>query len=92
MSGGMVAGLDAGLIYNTFPHMGDDWIPNGSELMSQSFPENQINQIFGGEIYWKPNHCSIGTSYFCNYHFLCCLGAHIYVNKTKVLYLLLLKE
>ena len=53
MSGGMVAGLDAGLIYNTFPHMGDDWIPNGSELMSPVFSENQINQIFGGEIYWK---------------------------------------
>ena len=33
--------------------MGDDWIPNGSELMSPVFPENQINQIFGGEIYWK---------------------------------------
>jgi cytochrome c oxidase assembly protein subunit 15 len=29
ISGGFVAGLDAGLIYNTFPRMGDYWIPPG---------------------------------------------------------------
>ena len=29
VSGGFVAGLDAGLIYNTFPRMGDHWIPPG---------------------------------------------------------------
>lgn len=34
MSGGLVAGLDAGLIYPTFPHMGDDWVPSSDELMS----------------------------------------------------------
>jgi cytochrome c oxidase assembly protein subunit 15 len=28
-SGGFVAGLDAGLIYNTFPKMGDYWVPPG---------------------------------------------------------------
>ena len=28
LSGGMVAGLDAGLIYNTFPHRGDDYLPS----------------------------------------------------------------
>ena len=27
LSGGFVAGLDAGLVHNTFPKMGDDWIP-----------------------------------------------------------------
>ena len=27
LSGGFVAGLDAGLVYNTFPRMGDGWIP-----------------------------------------------------------------
>ncbi|WP_423929344.1 COX15/CtaA family protein [Candidatus Palauibacter sp.] len=27
LSGGFVAGLDAGLVHNTFPGMGDDWIP-----------------------------------------------------------------
>ena len=29
VSGGFVAGLDAGLIYNTFPKMGDYWLPPG---------------------------------------------------------------
>ena len=29
LSGGFVAGLDAGLVYNTFPRMGDGWIPPG---------------------------------------------------------------
>ena len=27
LSGGFVAGLDAGLVHNTFPRMGSDWIP-----------------------------------------------------------------
>ena len=29
LSGGFVAGLKAGWIYNTFPKMGNDWIPPG---------------------------------------------------------------
>ncbi|XP_026744415.1 cytochrome c oxidase assembly protein COX15 homolog isoform X1 [Trichoplusia ni] len=28
VSGAFVAGLDAGLVYNSFPKMGDDWIPD----------------------------------------------------------------
>jgi cytochrome c oxidase assembly protein subunit 15 len=28
LSGALVAGLDAGLVYNTFPTMGDQWIPD----------------------------------------------------------------
>lgn len=32
MSGAFVAGLDAGLIYNTFPHMGENWVPTTGEL------------------------------------------------------------
>lgn len=33
--GGMVAGLNAGLVYNTYPLMGDSFVPE--ELMSQGF-------------------------------------------------------
>ncbi len=29
LSGGLVAGLDAGFHYNTFPMMGDNWVPDG---------------------------------------------------------------
>ncbi|KAJ1679658.1 Cytochrome c oxidase assembly protein cox15 [Spiromyces aspiralis] len=34
LSGALVAGLDAGLIYNTFPHMGDSIIPPLGEFWS----------------------------------------------------------
>ena len=36
-SGGMVAGLDAGLVYNTFPLMGDTFIPFGMWDLSPRF-------------------------------------------------------
>lgn len=32
LSGALVAGLDAGLLYNTFPLMGDSWIPDEVRL------------------------------------------------------------
>lgn len=34
MSGAFVAGLDAGLVYNSFPKMGDSWLPD--DIMSLS--------------------------------------------------------
>ena len=37
MSGGLVAGLDAGLIYNEFPKMGLGWTPPKSELFSDFY-------------------------------------------------------
>ncbi|KAG0163612.1 Cytochrome c oxidase assembly protein cox15 [Apophysomyces sp. BC1015] len=37
MSGGLVAGLDAGLIYNEFPFMGEGIIPPTSELWSDEY-------------------------------------------------------
>ncbi|KAJ1920391.1 Cytochrome c oxidase assembly protein cox15 [Mycoemilia scoparia] len=37
LSGAFVAGLDAGLIYNTFPHMGDNIVPPTSELWHPLF-------------------------------------------------------
>lgn len=39
--GAFVAGLDAGLMYNTFPHMGDDWIPPISELYSHKYAKKE---------------------------------------------------
>ncbi|KAI9499089.1 COX15/CtaA family [Zychaea mexicana] len=37
MTGGLVAGLDAGLIYNEFPFMGEGIVPPKSELWSDSY-------------------------------------------------------
>ena len=43
LSGGFVAGLKAGLVYNTFPKMGPDWLPPGLlalEPFWRNFTEN----------------------------------------------------
>ncbi|MBF0162533.1 MAG: COX15/CtaA family protein [Magnetococcales bacterium] len=43
LSGGFVAGLDAGMAYNTFPLMNDEWIPDGIwrlEPFHRNFFEN----------------------------------------------------
>jgi len=48
-SGGFVAGLKAGLIFNTFPKMGDEWIPDGILSMSplyRNFFENLVTVQF----------------------------------------------
>ena len=37
LSGALVAGLDAGLIYNTFPMMGENWIPDGAFDLSPAY-------------------------------------------------------
>ncbi|CDO94654.1 unnamed protein product [Kluyveromyces dobzhanskii CBS 2104] len=49
MTGGLVAGLDAGLIYNTFPHMGDDWVPSKRELMDENFARKDDKS----DIFWR---------------------------------------
>ena len=49
MSGGFVAGLDAGLIYNTFPLMGGEWIPQGIGALTpwyQNMFENRVTVQF----------------------------------------------
>lgn len=43
VSGAFVAGLDAGLVYNSFPKMGDKWVPEDAFAMSpriSNFTEN----------------------------------------------------
>ena len=49
MSGGLVAGLDAGLIYNEFPRMGTSFRPPTSELLSTFYSRKQDNS----DIYWR---------------------------------------
>ncbi|PVU95912.1 hypothetical protein BB559_002571 [Furculomyces boomerangus] len=40
LSGGMVAGLDAGLVYNEFPMMGNGIIPPKEEIWSENYAED----------------------------------------------------
>jgi len=49
MSGGLVAGLDAGLIYNEFPRMGTGFAPPKAELFS-SFYSRKTD---GSDIWWR---------------------------------------
>ncbi|CAB0013301.1 unnamed protein product [Nesidiocoris tenuis] len=59
-SGAFVAGLDAGLVYNSFPKMGDHWFPK--ELLEYSpllsnFTENPVTVQF--------DHRILGTTTLC---------------------------
>lgn len=49
MSGGLVAGLDAGLIYNDFPWMGTGLTPPKSELFSDFYSHTPD----GSDIWWR---------------------------------------
>lgn len=60
ISGGFVAGLDAGLIYNTFPMMGEYWLPPGLfalEPLWLNFFENMATAQF--------NHRVLAVTTFC---------------------------
>ena len=49
MSGGFVAGLDAGLIYNDFPWMGSNWLPPKDELFSDFYSK----KADGRDLWWR---------------------------------------
>ncbi|EDO16769.1 hypothetical protein Kpol_526p22 [Vanderwaltozyma polyspora DSM 70294] len=84
MSGGMVAGLDAGLIYNSFPKMGEHWVPNSRELMDPSYARTEDKS----DLWWRnllenPTtvqlvHRILGCSAF-----LAVFGLHMMCSKNK---------
>mgnify|MGYP002633436607 CR=1 FL=1 len=45
LSGGLVAGLDAGFAYNTFPTMNGQWLPDGMGMMSPWYANIVENTI-----------------------------------------------
>ena len=49
MSGGFVAGLDAGLIYNEFPYMGEGLTPPKSELFSAFYSHREDRK----DLWWR---------------------------------------
>lgn len=49
MSGGLVAGLDAGLIYNEFPYMGTGLAPPSSELWDKFYSRKGD----GSDLWWR---------------------------------------
>ncbi|CAN3357571.1 heme A synthase Cox15p [Diutina catenulata] len=84
MSGGMVAGLDAGLIYNTFPHMGDDWVPNKGELMSPLFcHKDDLSDMWWRNLLENPTTVQLVHRVFATSTFFAVLAAHMYTNRRK---------
>lgn len=49
MSGGLVAGLDAGLIYNEFPYMGNGFAPPSSELFDKKYSRHEDRS----DLWWR---------------------------------------
>ncbi|MCJ1309708.1 Cytochrome c oxidase assembly protein cox15 [Agyrium rufum] len=49
LSGGLVAGLDAGLIYNQFPYMGEGLTPPKSELFSDFYSHREDKS----DLWWR---------------------------------------
>lgn len=86
LSGGMVAGLDAGLIYNTFPHMGDDYIPSYNEFMDPVFARKDDHS----DLWWRnllenPTTVQLIHRTFATTTFFTILWAHMFVNKNKAI-------
>ena len=49
MSGALVAGLDAGLIYNEFPYMGNGFAPPKAELLDERYSRHQDKS----DLWWR---------------------------------------
>ncbi|CAK9440187.1 uncharacterized protein LODBEIA_P42870 [Lodderomyces beijingensis] len=86
MSGGMVAGLDAGLIYNTFPHMGDDWIPHPNELMSPMFARKEdLSDLWWRNCLENPTTVQLIHRILATSTFFAIFAGHMYCNRQKAI-------
>ncbi|PSK41362.1 hypothetical protein C7M61_001044 [Candidozyma pseudohaemuli] len=84
MSGGMVAGLDAGLIYNTFPHMGEDYVPSRRELMDPVYARKEdLSDLWWRNLLENPTTVQLIHRILATSTFFSVLAAHIYVNRRK---------
>lgn len=84
LSGGMVAGLDAGLIYNTFPHMGDDYVPSSQELMSPTFArKDDLSDLWWRNLLENPTTVQLVHRVLATTTFFSILAAHMYAIKKK---------
>ncbi|CEP23700.1 unnamed protein product [Cyberlindnera jadinii] len=84
MSGGLVAGLDAGLIYNTFPHMGDNYIPSKREL----FDDNYSRKEDKSDKFWRnmlenPTTVQLNHRILATTTFFAILATHLYASRVK---------
>ncbi|ODV95011.1 hypothetical protein PACTADRAFT_50843 [Pachysolen tannophilus NRRL Y-2460] len=86
MSGGLVAGLDAGLIYNTFPHMGDNYIPSTNELFSPVFSRlKDQSDIWWRNMFENPTTVQLNHRILALTTFFTVFAAHMYSHRIKSL-------
>ncbi|CUS21216.1 LAQU0S02e08680g1_1 [Lachancea quebecensis] len=84
MSGGLVAGLDAGLIYNTFPHMGDDWVPSKRELFDPNFArKDDDSDLLWRNMLENPTTVQLNHRIFATITFFSVFGMHMWCNRMK---------
>ncbi|MBW0487988.1 hypothetical protein O181_027703 [Austropuccinia psidii MF-1] len=85
-SGAFVAGLDAGLVYNTFPKMGEQWAPPISELISDTYSSRLgstsqfgwLRNFFENPTTVQFNHRILAGLTFCT-----TLGTFTFVNRHR---------
>lgn len=84
MSGGLVAGLDAGLIYNTFPHMGDDIVPSKRELFDDLYArKDDKSDKFWRNMLENPTTVQLNHRILATATFFAILGTHLYASRIK---------
>lgn len=85
MSGALVAGLDAGLIYNEFPKMGNGLVPPAAELWDKFYSRKED----GSDIYWRnafenPSHVQMDHRILAVTTFCAILALFAYSRTGKV--------
>ncbi|KAH3682414.1 hypothetical protein WICPIJ_006600 [Wickerhamomyces pijperi] len=84
MSGGLVAGLDAGLIYNTFPHMGDDYVPSNRELFDETYARKEDkSDLFWRNMLENPTTVQLNHRILATTTFFTVLAVHMYAVRNK---------
>lgn len=88
MLGGMVAGLDAGLIYNTFPRMSYDnehWLPLANELWSPLYARKEdLLDLYWRNLFENPTTVQLVHRCLATTTFFSVFAAHMYVNRVQL--------
>lgn len=88
ISGAFVAGLDAGMLYNTFPLMGGKLTPSKRELFDEDVPKRQGMEPTKFNVFWK-NMLENPVTVQLNHRILAvttwslCLGLFLYGRRIR---------
>ena len=86
MSGGFVAGLDAGLIYNSFPYMGETIVPPTEELFDPNYSKNEPGSSWA--LFWRnmlenPTTVQFNHRVLATTTFFTILAFHLYSHRLR---------